>query len=97
MEVEVEIQKLSGTKKLEPLEDQISKRDHLQKLLKQTRNEDEKARLKEQLREVDEAVKDSLSTSAKASDDRLKARLEARRKKREAQLKNESSLKKEQL
>lgn len=94
-EVEAEIKKLSNLSTYSPFQEQVSKRDALQKQINGSSSDAEKNALIKQLEEVDAAVKSNLTADAKDQDAKLQARLEARRKKKEKALANQTELKKE--
>jgi hypothetical protein len=96
-EVEAEIKKLSNLSTYDPFQEQVSKRDALQKQINGASSDAEKSALLRQLEEVDAAVKSNLTADAKDQDAKLQARLDARRKKKEKALAAQTELKKEQL
>lgn len=70
-EVEAEIKKLSNLSTYQPFQEQVSKRDALQKQINGASSDAEKQALLKQLEEVDAAVKNNLNADAKDQDAKL--------------------------
>lgn len=70
-EVEAEIKKLSNLSTYSPFQEQVSKRDALQKQINGSSSDAEKNALIKQLEEVDAAVKSNLTADAKDQDAKL--------------------------